>query len=312
VDLDLDLWVRVGSVTRRQGVLLCCLSALCFGLIGPIGVRAFAHGLSISTLIGWRFAIAAALLWLVVLVQRRPLVTGRGWWQPFLMGTVLYASQSAASFAALRRLPVGLTSLLLYTMPVMVVVVALLTGRERPRTRVFVALVLAVGGVGATVLGPADGRVSALGVVFDLTSAVLYTAYYFAMDSLPPGVDRLSAAALVCSGAGLSLVTAGLLTGGFDLTPGWPGLGWIVSMALICTVAAMSLLLVGIQVAGASAASVVSCLEPVTAVVLGALFFADPFGPAQAVGTAAVVAAVVILGAASPARPTAAPVQPAR
>jgi drug/metabolite transporter (DMT)-like permease len=57
--------------------------------------------------------------------------------------------------------------------------------------------------------------------------------------------------------------------------------------------------MVGIRVAGATSASMVSCLEPISAVVLGATVFDDPFGPAQAVGTSAVVGAVVILGSRS-------------
>jgi len=285
-----------GVTPRTRGVLLCCLSALCFGLIGPIGVRAFAHGLTINTLIGWRFMLAAVVLWVVVLLQRRPLGVGRALWQPLGMGAVLYALQSATSFAALQRLPVGLTSLLLYTMPVMVVVVALLTGRETPRPRIILALLLAVGGVAVAVLGPTDGGVSLAGVLFDLASAALYTVYYFAMDSLPARVDRLTASALICTGAGLSHTGFGALTGRFDPTPGPGGMLWIAAMTLICTVAAMTLLLVGIHTAGAAPASVVSCLEPITAVVLGAAFFADPFGPPQLLGTAAVVGAVVILG----------------
>jgi drug/metabolite transporter (DMT)-like permease len=57
----------------------------------------------------------------------------------------------------------------------------------------------------------------------------------------------------------------------------------------------MMLLLTGIRRAGASTASVVSCLEPITAVLLGAVLFADPFGPVQWLGAAGVVGAVVLL-----------------
>lgn len=287
--------VRVGHRTR--GVILCGLSALCFGVIGPIGVRAFAAGLSITTLIGWRFVLAAAVLWVVVALRHRPVGRGRALWQPLIMGAVIYASQSGLSFAALQRLPVGLTSLLLYTMPVMVVLIALLVGRESPRPIIFVALVLAVGGVAVAVLGPSDGRVSGLGVLLDLGSAVMYTGYYFAMESLPDRVDRLSASALICSGAAVTMVATGVVTGRFDWSPTLAGAGWIVAMALICTVAAVSLLMIGIRTAGAAQASVVSCVEPVTAVMLGAAFFADPFGPAQVLGTVGVLAAVLLLAA---------------
>lgn len=293
-----DLTLRV-PLSRSTGVLLCCTSALCFGLLGPFGVKAFAAGLSLNTVIGWRFAIAAAVLWGIVLACRRPVGHGRARWQPFLMGAVLYASQTALYFSALQRLPVGLTALLLYTMPVMVVVASMLLGREPPRWVTFGALALSVGGLTIALVAP-GGDVSTVGVVLGLASAVVYTLYYFGMDSLPPQTDRLAASALVCTGAGLSHLGVGLARGRFDVTPDPGGLGWVLAMSLVCTVAAISLLMTGIEAAGATSASVVSCLEPISAVVLGAAFFADPFGPAQWVGTAAIVAAVALLGTRRP------------
>lgn len=274
---------------------MCCLSALCFGLIGPIGRRAFALA-SLSTVVGWRFLLAALTLWAVVAVQHREVGHGRARWQPLLMGAVLYATQAGLNLAALQILPVGLTSLLLYTMPVMVVVVSLVSGRESARPAILVALVLAVGGVAVAVLGPGTGRISTFGVLLDLGSAVLYTVYYFAMASLPPHTDRLAASAWVCSGAAASHLGFGLVTGRFDPTPPAAVVPWILAMALVCTVAALTLLMVGIETAGPANASVVSCLEPILAVVLGAALFSDPFGPSQWFGTAGVLAAVVILG----------------
>lgn len=76
-------------------------------------------------------------------------------------------------------------------------------------------------------------------------------------------------------------------------------------MGLICTVAAIALLMVGIQAAGPSTASVVSCVEPIASVLLGAAVLGEAFGPPQWFGTLGVVAAVVLLS--SPARAAARP-----
>lgn len=294
---------------RGLGILLCCASALAFGLLGPFGVRAFDRGLSLNTVVGWRFGLASVVLWVIVAVTRRRVGRGRGLWQPLLMGAVLYAGQTALYFSALQRLPVGLTALLLYTMPVMVVLASIGLRREPPRTVTFVALGLSVGGVALALVGPGSA-VSVAGVLFGLGSAVVYTLYYFGMDSLPAAVDRLVASALVCSGAAVTHLLLGLALGRFDPTPDPIGLLWISAMAVVCTVVAISLLMSGVRSAGASTASVLSCLEPISAVLLGAAFFADPFGPAQWVGTAAVVAAVVILGTRGAPSPVGATVEP--
>lgn len=277
-------------------MLLCGLSAVAFALLGPFGVPAFATGASVNTVIGWRFLLAAVAVWLVVVATRRSLGRGRALWQPLLMGAVLYATQSGLYFLALQRLTVGLTSLLLYTMPVMVVLVSLAIGRERPNVRVLTALALAVGGVGLTLLGPGVGSVSGLGVLLGLGSAVVYTVYFFGMDTLPDATDRITATALICTGAAAAHIAVGNLRGVFDWRPTPDLMIWVVAMAGISTVLAMMLLLTGIRGAGASRASVVSCVEPITAVILGAAVFADPFGPVQWLGTAGVVAAVVLLG----------------
>lgn len=285
----------MSPVSRRVGVLLCGLSAVAFALLGPFGVPAFATGASVNTVIGWRFLLAAVAVWVIVAATRRPVGRGREVWQPLVMGAALYATQSALYFLALQRLTVGLTSLLLYTMPVMVVVASVATRRERASVRVGIALLLAVGGVAVTLLGPGVGAVSVVGVLLGLASAVVYTIYYFGMDTLPATVDRVSVTALICSGAAVAHIVVGNLRGVFDWTPSRDLLGWIVAMASVSTVLAMMLLLTGIRGAGAASASVVSCIEPITAVLIGAALFGDPFGPAQWLGTAGVVAAVALL-----------------
>lgn len=276
------------------GVILCGVSATAYGLLGLFGRQSFATGSSLQTVIGWRFVIATVVLALVVVALRRPLGRGRAVWQPLIMGAVIYAIQNSLYFAALQQIPAGLTALLLYLMPVMVVLVEVARRTLRPSRRLVVATVLAVGGIGLTVIGPTGG-LSVIGVLCGLGSAVCYTVYYFAMDSLPDGTDWVTSSMLVCAGVAVSQVVVGTVLGTFDPTPE-PGLwAWVIPMALLSTVVALSLLMVGARLAGPSIAAVVSCLEPVVSVIIGATALDDPFGPPQALGAASVVAAVVIL-----------------
>jgi len=131
-------------------------------------------------------------------------------------------------------------------------------------------------------------------VLLGLGVAVVYTGYYFGKDTLPAHADRLAVAALICtSAAGVHLVLD--LVGGGVAAPAPATAGWILLLAVLSTVLPITLLLLGMRLAGPTTASVVSCAEPLTAVLVGALFFADPFGLPQIVGTAMVVTAVVVL-----------------
>lgn len=176
--------------TYRTGIVLCVLSGLSFGLLGAFGTLAFGGGQSVSEVLLLRFGTAAGVLWAVVLLTRRRIPTGRALVQGIALGAVGYALQSLLYFSALQRLSVGLTSLLLYTFPVLVVVVSLLLGRERPSWRAPVAALLAVGGVAACLVS-GDVGLDVVGILLGLGSAVVYTGYYFGMDTLPVDTDRL-------------------------------------------------------------------------------------------------------------------------
>lgn len=281
------------ALSPTVGIVLCCASALCFGALGVFGVEVLARGVTQNAMIAWRFLLAAAALWVIVAVLRRPLGRGRQVWQPLAMGALVYATQSSLYFVAVRELSAGLAALLLYTMPLWVVLIAVVRRTQLLTVRVVVALVLAVGGVALTMAGPGVPS-SPFGLLCGLLSAVAYTVYYLGMDTLPHGTDRLTAAALVCTGAATSMTVVSLVSGTF-VVPGASALPWVLAMSLLCSVAAIGLLMIGIQAAGPSTASVVSCLEPIASVLLGAAWLGEAFGPPQWAGTAAVCAAVVVL-----------------
>jgi drug/metabolite transporter (DMT)-like permease len=73
------------------------------------------------------------------------------------------------------------------------------------------------------------------------------------------------------------------------------GLGWLAALALVSTVAAVTLFFAGLRRVGPAAAAILSCLEPVVAVVLALVVFGETLGPVQVAGGALVLAAVVVL-----------------
>ena len=115
-----------------MGPLLCLLSAACFGAMGIFGKLAFAAGVSPHALLLVRFAMAAAIL-LVVLILRPQLRTGRVSAQPtkrpalsagvvataFGLGAIGYAAQAGLYFTGLQRMDASLLSLVLYSYPLM-------------------------------------------------------------------------------------------------------------------------------------------------------------------------------------------------
>lgn len=292
----------------RSGVLYCLASAAAFGAMGIFGKLAYDEGSTVGTLLATRFIVAALLLWLFVLAAGRLgevfALTRRDAVIAFLLGAVGYGAQAGAYFAALKRIDASLLSLLVYTYPVLVTVAAIALGREAASRRTALALALASTGLVLVLAGAGSGALDAVGTVLGLTAAAVYTAYILISDGVTERVGALPLSTLVCTGAAVTLTSAGLAFG--DLDPGAvtaAGWGWLVSLAVISTVGAIGLFFAGLSRVGPSAASILSTLEPVVTVGLAFAVFGESLGPAQLAGGAMVLLAVLAVRAPAPGVP---------
>jgi drug/metabolite transporter (DMT)-like permease len=286
----------------RTGALLCLGSAAAFGAMGVFGKLAYDQGATVGTLLASRFVLAAALFWSILLCSgaarglRR--LRRRDVGIALALGAVGYGAQAGAYFAALERLDVSLLGLLVYTFPVIVTVAAITLGRERGSRRTAVALTLASIGLVLVLAGAATGGVDALGVALGLGAAVVYSIYILSSEGVATRLGPLILSTLVCTGAAVTLTLAGLVGG--DLHPGGvsaAGVAWLGSLAAVSTVGAIALFFAGLRRVGPSTASILSTLEPVVTVVLAFVVFAESLGPAQLLGGALVLSAVVAVRA---------------
>lgn len=287
---------------RSTGAVLCLASATAFGAMGIFGKLAYDEGATVATLLSTRFVLAAALLWLLLLGMGRGAglrrTSRRDVALALALGAVGYCAQTGAYFAALERLDASLLGLLVYTFPVIVTVAAIGLGRERPSPRTGVALLLASGGLVLVLAGAAASGVDGLGAALGLTAAVVYSIYILSSEGVAARIGPLVLATLVCSGAAVTLTVGGLVTGG--LQPGRvsaAGIGWLACLAVVSTVGAIVLFFAGLHRVGPSSASILSTIEPVVTVALAFAVFGETLGPAQLLGGALVLSAVVAVRA---------------
>lgn len=256
---------------------------------------AFRHGASTASLLALRFALAAAVLWLVVALRGRPrpprrvVVAGAG------LGLFGYSLQAGGYFTALQHLSASMTALLLYTYPAMVYVAAVALGRERASAAKVGALALAALGLILVLLGGGGGQLDTVGVLLAFGAALAYTTYILVADTVVSGADPFALTAIVATGAFVSVggytVAAGAVDVAMDATA-WASLA---AMAVVCTVVAISTFFLGLERVGPSTASIVSTIEPAFTVALAAAVFGERLGAVQLAGGALVLAAVAVL-----------------
>jgi drug/metabolite transporter (DMT)-like permease len=283
---------------EREGLLLCLVSAAGFGAMAIFAKEAYATGLDVTTLLALRFPIAAAMLWALIALRRRPLGSPRGLLAGGLLG-LWYAAQAALFFSALERIDAGLASLLLYVYPALVTLGAFALGRERPDRRRAGALALASAGVVLVLAGGGTGELDALGAALALGAAGAYTVYILASDRMAATTPPVPFAASVVTGAAVAFGVAALVHG--ELHVSGEGLGWTAVLACVSTVMPIVLFMAGLARVGPSTASIASTVEPPFTVALAWIVFGETLGALQLAGGALVLSAVVLLQLRSPA-----------
>lgn len=265
-----------------------------FGSLGVFGKLATRHGISLPTLLGLRFALAAVVLWGLALWRGEVRWLGARRTAGIALMGAFYVAQAAAFFSSLRTIPAAITSILLYVYPVLVTVLAWLLLGEALTPLRLLALALACAGV-LLVVGPSPtGHLDLAGVLLGLASAVVYSTYILTGGVLLREVPALYATAVIASVGGACYLGFGAVTGHLHRLDG-TGWGIIAGIAIIPTLVAASAFLAGLSRVGPTRASIVSTLEPATTAVLAALVLGEGLSALQLLGGAVVLAAAVLV-----------------
>ena len=188
-----------------------------------------------------------------------------------------------------------MVALLLYTYPAFVTVAALALGRAEPSLRIGVALTVASAGLVLVLLAAGTGAFDLPGALLALGASLTYTTYILVSDRIVGEVDPFALALLVLTGATASFTVAGLVTGSLDLALSGEAWLWLILIALVSTVVAVSAFFAGLRRVGPSEAAILSTFEPPVTVALAFLVLGERLTPAQLLGGALVLAAVVLL-----------------
>ncbi|RKH65671.1 DMT family transporter [Corallococcus aberystwythensis] len=286
--------------TRTAGFLLVALSGASFGALGLFARLAYAAGTDMPTLLFLRFTLAGLVLAGVMVAKGGRWPRGRLLGGLFLLGAVGYFTEGSVYFIALQHASAGLVALLLYLFPALVAVIQVALGREHLSRLRWLAVGLALCGTALTVDPGPDAR--PLGIGLGVLSAVIYALYVLSSARIAGPAGPLASATVVPLSAGLAFGALMLVKGpSFPQTPG--GWGAVVGLALLSTVVAMLTFFAGLKRIGPVNTSLLSTLEPVMAVVLGAIFLGERLSPRQGLGGLLILVAVVVLARSDSRRP---------
>jgi len=293
------------------GLLLIAVAAASWGTTGATMTLLSRDAAASPLLVGWsRLAIAAPCLVLAAgaarLGARHP--TRRAW--PSLRDLPLCAALGLAMaayqvcyFRAVTLVGVAAAALLaICSAPLLIAVLAAALLGERLTSLVRLSLGMAVAGTALLVVGPRGfGEIAGrfgLGALLALGAGVSYAVYAVAAKGLLARVTPLAVAAITFALAAVFLAPALLGEEALlhTLSAGWP---LFLYLGVGPTAVAYALFTAGLTRVPATAAGIVSLLEPLTATTLGLVVFGERLG---AVGTAGALLLLLALALLTTAR----------
>ncbi|MDB4973172.1 MAG: hypothetical protein JWN48_1513 [Myxococcaceae bacterium] len=273
-------------------------SAILFSAKAIFAKLAYRYGADATTVLTFRMALALPFFSLGLFTPREPnepRVSPREWLSLLALGSFGYYLASLFDFMGLTYVSAGLERLILFLYPTIVILLNVVFHRERPSPRLWQALLLSYGGVGLVVWSDrlSGGANVALGSTLVFLGAIAY-AFYLSFSQrliMRHGSTRVTSHILVV--ACCCSIAQFALAGDYQrLAQPWQVYVLCAATAVPSTVVPAFLLTAGIKRLGASHASLLGTVGPVSTLLFAYWFLDEPVTLLQVVGSALVLLGV--------------------
>ena len=269
-------------------------SATIFGLAPLLVMIAYDNGGNSFGLSLLRTAVPLPILLLFFRLTKREWKLAPGMVHPMFIISLACTVTPLLLFSSYGYIPSGMATTLHFTYPIFVVVGCILFCQERPTTVKLICVCLCT--VGIVLFYTPGGTVSVAGIIMAFVSGITYAFYIIYLSR--SGLAKLDPLVLVFWQFAFTTAETFLFllfTGSLDISMTIVGWGAAVTLALFGSLVAVVLFQSGVSQTGPQQASILSTFEPITSIVVGILFFREPFGIKTAVGSILILTAVILL-----------------
>lgn len=253
-----------------------------------------ADGISTHSMLFWRFALASIVLGLWGVARRIPLRA-----RPRDLGTLaalglLFAASAISLFRSFLHMDSGLACTLLFVHPVMVALLMAAIAHERAGCGIWLSMACALAGVALLTKPGGGASFSWTGFWLVMLSAATYAAYIVIVRMSHAGrMPAVSISFWSFAFCTVAVSVLGVAAGEAPLPP--PTMRdalLLLGLALLPGLCSLVTMAVAIAKIGPTPTALLGSMEPVTAVLIGATLFGEPFSLRYAAGMGLVMAAV--------------------
>lgn len=281
-----------------KGYTLGAIAAISYGLNPLFALPLYEGGMGPDSVLFFRYLLAIPVMALMLLIRRGAsefrINTREG--VTLAVAGIMVSLSSLTLFQSYNYMDVGIASTLLFVYPIMVALIMTLCFKERFTAVTGLSIALALAGiwfVGKT----ADGTViSPTGSFLVFVSSLTYALYIV-------GVNKTMLCRMPTLKVILYVLIFGILLFGIRLMysgeieiPDSPWL-WlnVLGLAVLPTAVSFASTTAAIQYIGATPTAILGALEPLTAVVVGAMVFGEQLTPRICLGIVLILAGVTMI-----------------
>ena len=279
-----------------SGVFYAVVSSASFGLIPLFSISLMDTGIAMPSILFYRFAVATAIMAIVVLLTGRNFRIERRYMPSVVWLSVLYAVTAILLLASYRDIPSGVATTIHFLYPLAVTLIMSMFFKERATITTLIAVGVSLAGVALLTWGNHSVGDYKHGVLLVLVTVATYAIYIVGvMKSQASRVDSVVLTFYVLMLGALIFFLYALATSGVDSIHRWSNWRDIVMLALLCTVLSDLTLILAIKRIGSTMTSILGSMEPMTAVIVGVLYFDERFDTTSVIGLLLIVVAVVLV-----------------
>jgi drug/metabolite transporter (DMT)-like permease len=275
------------------GAIYIFISATMYAILPVMTKIAYASGLQPIYLIWLRYLFTFVfLIGLLLFLKRKiilisPLVVLQGLF--FVLSGITY-------FLCLRYLSAGLSSVIFFTHPAIVAVLAIIIFKEKATPQLIAGLVLAITGIIliAGITGDSSVNISGRGLMYCVLACLTYAGYILVGQKNVAADFPLSMVSTFSLMGLLSLPLFFHSTPGFLVALSPAQLIIVLLISLFNTVIPIVFLLYGVKKIGASRGSLISSIEPALTIIIAYLALGEVMTMKQLLGSLLVLASIFL------------------
>jgi len=281
---------------KTKGILYIILSASAFGIMPILAKLSYRGGANTYTTLFLRFFFAAIMLLYYLKTKGISMkLTKKQLILVLVIGIFGFTLTTSSLFMSYNYISIGMASMIFYTYPSIVTLLAYTIYKEKIYARKIISLVISLIGI-YILINSGSVNFNLKGIILAGVAAVLYSLYVLGASHKEfKNINSYVLTFYISCASSIVMFIAAETTNNFDFHISFYALVAILLIAFISTVVALMAFLEGVRIIGPSKASILSTIEPIVSLTLGIIILGEPVSFRIIIGSMMIVMSVVIL-----------------